>query len=738
MSSLPLSLQILRTIFGYEHFRGHQAAIVDQLVGGDDVLALMPTGGGKSLCYQIPSLIRPGTGVVISPLIALMQDQVENLRQVGIRAAFLNSTLSFRQQRQVERAFLSGVLDLLYVAPERLTTDHFLSVLQQAQVALFAIDEAHCVSQWGHDFRSDYWELALLHEKFPHVPRIALTATADERTRQEIITRLGLEQAHVFCASFDRPNIRYTIQLKQKAVAQLLRFLRTEHSRDSGIIYCLSRKKVEAVARYLNQNGFSALPYHAGLTHEEREAHQRQFVMEEGIIIVATIAFGMGIDKPNVRFVAHLDLPKSIESYYQETGRAGRDGEPSSAWMVYGLQEVILLRQMVEGSEADEVHKRVGRTKLEAMLGFCEVTSCRRKALLGYFGETMVLPCGNCDNCLFPPRTWNGTEAARKALSCVYRTNQKFGVHYVIDVLLGKDNDRIRQCKHHRLSTYGIGKDLDTKQWLSVFRQLVMLGYLTVDYENYGALKLTERCRPILRGETHLELRCDEEKKDTFQQDTKSVRASVTTTKKHSLSDPKQYALWEALRTLRKQIADAQNIPPYMILHDTSLLEMVRSRPRTLSELEQISGMGEHKREQYGQTFLALIQEHGVGIPSDYSELSETVEETLKWLKKGMQVKQIAEQRHLKPSTIYEHLAVAIRNKVISCRESVDIPEEEISNIKGIWKNLPLSEQQRSKPLYDALEGRYEYGMLQCFLAEWRLDSGETHCDNVSSASQRV
>jgi ATP-dependent DNA helicase RecQ len=712
MPSSPL--QILRTVFGYQSFRGLQSAIIERVVAGGDALVLMPTGGGKSLCYQIPALVRPGTGVVVSPLIALMQDQVEALRQLGVNAAFLNSTLAFEEQRQVERQFLAGELDLLYVAPERLTTERFLASLEQAPVALFAIDEAHCVSQWGHDFRADYWQLSLLHQRFPHIPRIALTATADERTRQEIITRLGLEEAEVFCSGFDRPNIRYTIASKQNSRAQLLHFLRAEHPDDAGIVYCLSRKKVEETAAYLSDHGFDALPYHARLSNEERQRNQRRFLMEDGVIVVATIAFGMGIDKPNVRFVCHLDLPKSLEAYYQETGRAGRDGQPADAWMVYGLQDVITLRKMVEDSEADELHKRVERHKLDAMLGFCEVTSCRRQALLRYFGEELKEPCGNCDTCLSPPSTWDGTEAARKALSCVYRTNQRFGAHHVIDVLLGKTHERIERFGHNHLSTFGLGKDLDEKQWLSVFRQLITLGYLAVDYEAYGALKLTEACRPVLRGETELRLRRDGERKVSRQ------KAPQVTT---SLADPANYRLWEALRALRKRLADEQSVPSYVIFQDSVLLDMVQKRPQSLSELGRLSGIGERKLERYGADFLALLKDHGTAPPKK-AVMNDTVEETLKLFRLGMDVERIAERRGLKTSTVYEHLATAIQLGWVEVNEAVDLPRDEAARIEKVWRGLPEEERRGLKPLYEAFDGKYEYGLLRCLRAGWERQAG--------------
>ncbi|MGA7983052.1 MAG: DNA helicase RecQ, partial [Chromatiaceae bacterium] len=502
-------LEVLNRVFGYASFRDAQQQIVDQVIAGGDALVLMPTGGGKSLCYQVPALLRPGTAVVVSPLIALMQDQVDALRQLGVRAAFLNSSLPYDAAQAVEQALLSGELDLIYVAPERLLTDRFLSLLNRVRVALFAIDEAHCVSQWGHDFRPEYIQLSLLHERWPEVPRIALTATADAPTRNEIVNRLQLGEARQFVSSFDRPNIRYRIIHKEQPRRQLLDFLREEHPSDSGIVYCLSRRKVEETAALLCGQGFRALPYHAGLTAETRRANQSDFLRGEGVIIVATIAFGMGIDKPDVRFVAHLDLPKSVEAYYQETGRAGRDGLPADAWMTYGIGDVVTLRRLIEDSEADERFKRVELHKLNALLGLCETTECRRRVMLNYFGEPLDDPCGNCDTCLTPVETWDGTVAAQKAMSCVYRTEQRFGVNYLIDVLLGKDHERIRRFGHDRISTYGIGKELDADQWKSVYRQLVAAGLVAVDIEGHGALKLTEHSRPVLRDEREVRLRRD-------------------------------------------------------------------------------------------------------------------------------------------------------------------------------------------------------------------------------------
>ena len=591
-------LSVLQQIFGYSEFRPPQDQIIQRLVDGDDALVLMPTGGGKSLCYQIPSLLLSGCGIVISPLIALMQDQVESLKLLGAKAAFLNSTLTADETQTIEHQLRAGELDLLYIAPERLAQAKTLQLLRSSKLALFAIDEAHCVSQWGHDFRADYLQLSMLHELFPEVPRIALTATADKRTRSEIISRLQLEEASQFIAGFDRPNIRYRITLKHNAKQQLLKFLKTEHANDSGIVYCLSRKKTEEIAFWLKDQGFNAYPYHAGLSTELRSKHQSHFLRDEAVIIVATIAFGMGIDKPDVRFVAHLDLPKTVESYYQETGRAGRDGEPADAWMIYGLQDVIKLRQMMENSAGSEEHKRAEQHRLNAMLGLCEITSCRRQALLDYFGEHLEEPCGNCDTCESPPQTWDGTEAARKALSCAFRTDQRFGVNHLIDVLRGANTDKIFQFGHQHLPVYGIGEELDNNQWRSVFRQLVARGYMSVDLERYGALRLEEKCRPLLRNETTIELR----------KDTKVKSARQLT--KVQLAPEIDVSLWEALRECRREFAEELGVPPYVVFHDSTLQEMCLRLPDNMADFAELSGVGERKLERYGPGFVRVIADH--------------------------------------------------------------------------------------------------------------------------------
>ena len=595
MTTTPLNS--LRQIFGYETFREHQQEIVEGLICGEDAFVLMPTGGGKSLCYQLPALLGEGLVIVVSPLIALMQDQVSALLQLGVDAAFLNSTLSGHEQRDVMHRAREGRLRLLYVAPERLMQPQTLDEFKALNVSLIAIDEAHCVSQWGHDFRQDYLALGELAAHFPGVPRMALTATATPRAREDIVARLGLEQGRRFIAGFDRPNIRYLVQPKQDARRQLAGFL-AGHRGESGIVYCMSRKKTESTAEWLAAQGFDALAYHAGLDAETRAERQRRFLREDGVIIVATIAFGMGIDKPDVRFVAHLDLPKNLESYYQETGRAGRDGEPSEAWLIYGLQDVVRLRQMVDASEADDDYKRRERAKLDALLGWCEVTDCRRRSLLAYFGDTLEEDCGNCDVCLSPPEVFDGTEAAQKILSTVYRTGQRFGAMHVIDVLLGKDTDKVRQHGHNALSVYGIGSEYDQTQWRSVLRQLIVTGWLSVDTAGYGALRLTEQSRPLLRGDVSLPLRRD--LLVTRKASPKRTREAA------SLSDADQ-PLFEALRELRKRLADENNVPPYVIFHDRTLAQIAADRPRSAADLLAISGVGQAKLERYGDAFLAAV-----------------------------------------------------------------------------------------------------------------------------------
>ena len=703
---MPVSAKkILNEIFGYREFRNNQAQIIDALVSGRDILALMPTGGGKSLCYQIPALLRTGTGIVISPLIALMQDQVDALNQLGIRAAFLNSTLDPARQREIEQQLLQHELDLLYLAPERLLTERTLALLQQTAPALFAIDEAHCVSQWGHDFRKEYQQLSILHQRFPDVPRIALTATADRRTRREIAEQLELQKAEIYVNSFDRPNIRYAIDSGQNGRDRLWRFLQQRHPDDAGIVYCLSRRKVEDVACWLNSNGRKALPYHAGLNAETRQQHQQRFLGEEGLVMVATIAFGMGIDKPDVRFVAHLNLPKSVEAYYQETGRAGRDGQPADAWMSYSLQDVITLRQFIHATDAEERYKRIAHHKLEAMLGLCDLTGCRRQALLEYFGESLRQPCGNCDNCLSPPATWDATEATRKALSCVYRTNQRFGVNYLINVLTGNSDERIERNRHQQLSTFGIGKELNATEWRAVFRQLISLGHLDTDLEGHGALQLTQKCRPLLRGETTLFLRRQTRREKTKK--TETGRARLPTWQQH---------LFDELRQLRLRISQEQGVPPYVIFHDSTLLEMVEKRPPDLHQMRFVSGVGEHKLALYGQRFLDLILQQGPPEILD-NRLSATINETLYLHHQGLNIAQIARQRDLKPATVYDHFAEAIAAGILDVRQILPLDDSDYKRILAAMDLLRSCENRGLKSLYETLDQAYDYPVLRCIIA---------------------
>ncbi len=599
------ALEVLRKTFGYPAFRGPQQDIISHVSGGGDALVLMPTGGGKSLCYQVPSLIREGTGVVVSPLIALMQDQVAALELLGVGAAFLNSSQDAQTARAVENALLAGKLDLLYVAPERLTTPRCLELLSKCPIALFAIDEAHCVSQWGHDFRPEYLQLSILHEQFPNVPRIALTATADPQTRTEIVSRLALEEARIFVSSFDRPNIHYAIVDKQDPRAQLLRFIREEHAGDAGIVYCLSRRKVDETAAWLAGQGINALPYHAGMDADSRRDHQARFQREEGVVMVATIAFGMGIDKPDVRFVAHLDLPKSIEGYYQETGRAGRDGLPADAWMTYGLADLVLQRRLIDQSEASEEFKRVSGSKLDALLGLCETAGCRRVRLLGYFGEQGG-PCGNCDTCLEPPETYDATDEARKALSAIYRTGQRFGAVHVIDVLRGKGGDRVSRWGHDKLGVFGIGAEIDEVAWRGVFRQLVALGFVHVDHESHGALKLTAASRAVLKGEQSVEMRRVVARKRA---------APATRVTAAAALSGEEVNLFDRLKAWRAAEARSQSVPAYVVLHDSTLAEIARRRPGDLDALATIGGIGAKKLEKYGAALLGLVSGHVVESP---------------------------------------------------------------------------------------------------------------------------
>jgi ATP-dependent DNA helicase RecQ len=600
-STSARALHLLETVFGYPQFRGQQADIVEHVSSGGDALVLMPTGGGKSLCYQIPALLRDGVGVVISPLIALMQDQVDALAEVGVRAAFLNSTQTYEESLRIERLVRTGEIDLVYVAPERLMTQRCLDLFAASRIALFAIDEAHCVSQWGHDFRPEYIKLSILHEQFPDVPRIALTATADHQTRAEIAHRLQLDDARQFVSSFDRPNIRYQIVEKANGRKQLLDFITSEHGGDAGIVYCLSRKKVEETAEFLNENGVRALAYHAGMEHAKRSTNQARFLREDNIVMVATIAFGMGIDKPDVRFVCHLDLPKSIEGYYQETGRAGRDGMPASAWMAYGLQDVVLQRRMIDESEADETFKRVLSVKLDAMLGLCETMHCRRTRLLDYFGEQSA-PCGNCDTCLIPPISFDGTVPVQKLLSAVYRVDQRFAAGHVIDVLRGVESDRIKQWHHNALSVFGIGAERTEAEWRAILRQVIALGLVTVDHESFSSLKLTDAARPVLKGGQQVQLR-------QYQKPVKQKRQAAAKNYVESDLSRSEQEIFDKLRWWRVETARAHNVPAYVIFVDATLREIAKAKPHSLQELRGVTGVGEKKLASYGDEIVAMISE---------------------------------------------------------------------------------------------------------------------------------
>jgi ATP-dependent DNA helicase RecQ len=605
--------QVLKDVFGYTSFRGQQAEIITRVAEGGDALVLMPTGGGKSLCYQIPALLRDGVGVVVSPLIALMQDQVAALTEAGVRAASLNSTLEWFESQSIEQQVRAGELDLLYVAPERLLTDRCLALLDATPLALFAIDEAHCVSQWGHDFRPEYIRLAALAKRYPNVPRIALTATADAITRQEIIERLHLKDAKSFVSSFDRPNIRYRIGEKQNARKQLIEFIDNEHPGESGIVYCLTRANVDETAATLEEHGIAALPYHAGMENKQRERHQNRFIREDGVVMVATIAFGMGIDKPDVRYVAHLNLPRSIEGYYQETGRAGRDGLPADAWMLYGLSDVVQHRLLIDQSESGEEHKRIVTSKLDAILGLCETTGCRRVRLLDYFGEASE-PCGNCDNCLSPPEEWDGTNAAIKLMSCIYRCQKAngfgFGAQHVIDILRGKLTQKVQDYRHDRLSTFGVGAELDAMQWRSVVRQLVMLRLIRVDHENYNVLRLMPACREVFKGERQIRLRRETKRVPKK----RGSRGPVNSSRLEVSASPESEAVFQALRAWRAGVAREHGVPAYTVFHDKTLHEIARALPRSPGQLREISGVGATKLERYGDSLLELVKTHGEGF----------------------------------------------------------------------------------------------------------------------------
>jgi ATP-dependent DNA helicase RecQ len=702
---LEQAQRVLKDIFGYDSFRGRQGAIIERVASGGDALVLMPTGGGKSLCFQVPALLREGLAVVVSPLIALMDDQVATLEELGVAAASLNSTLSAEQQRELAHRIRRGEIKMLYLAPERLVQPRMLEFLHGLQIALFAIDEAHCVSAWGHDFRPEYLQLGQLAEQFPDVPRIALTATADKRTREEIVTRLHLQNAERFLSSFDRPNIFYRIVPKDQPRKQLLAFL-GERRGNAGIVYCLSRKKVDEVAAFLCEQKFPALAYHAGLPSDVRASNQKRFLNEEGLIMVATIAFGMGIDKPNVRFVAHMDLPKSLEAYYQETGRGGRDGLPADAWMAYGLQDVLMLKQMLQNSEGDEVHKRVEQHKLDAMLALCEETRCRRQSLLGYFDEDMPDPCGHCDNCVDGVQTWDATEPARQALSTIYRTGQRYGVGHLVDVLLGKDTEKVRSPGHEKLSVHGVGKAHSEGEWRSIFRQLVARGLVDIDLEGYGGLRLSDSCRPLLRGEVTLELR-KELKPQTSSRGGSGSGGSPAS----QLVRGEEREQWEALRALRRKLAEEHAVPPYVIFPDSTLLEMLRSQPANLAEMGKVSGVGARKLERYGAAFLQVLG--GAEAPKVVTDVRH---ELISLARAGMTPAQIAAQLQCTEKNVYSLLAEAIAAQQLSLEQALDLPEElreEIQDafLDGEGELPPVSQVQ------EQFAGRVPDGVLYCVRA---------------------
>lgn len=691
------ALSILKNVFGYDSFRGEQAAIVEWIAKGGDALVLMPTGGGKSICFQIPALLRGGLAVVVSPLIALMEDQVATLNELGVRAAALNSSLSVEQQRAIATEIKQGLIKFLYVAPERVVQERMLSFLQQLPIGLFAIDEAHCVSQWGHDFRPEYLQLGQLATLFPNVPRVGLTATADKRTQQEIIERLHLKKAKTFLASFNRPNIFYRIQPKEQPRKQLLSFL-VDKREEAGIVYCMSRKRVEETAEFLQGQGYNALPYHAGLSSSIRSFNQHRFLNEEGIIIVATIAFGMGIDKPNVRFVAHLDLPKSLEAYYQETGRAGRDGLPAEAWMVYGLQDVLFNQQLLMQSDGSEQHKRLELHKLQTMLALCEETRCRRQVLLAYFDEVLPEPCGYCDNCRDNVQTWDATEAARKALSTVYRSGQRYGVGHLVDILLARNTEKIRALGHQHLSVFGIGKQHNEKVWRTLFRQLIVRGLVEIDLDGFSGLRLTDQCRDVLKGNEKLQLRID---------NTQTKQDKPRTVIHHVQEGEKQ--LWEALRTLRRRLAEEHNVPPYVIFHDATLLEMLHYKPATLDDLAKINGVGTHKLENYGAIFLEVIN----GREVTDSRAQDIQYEIIALARSGMTVSQIGQHLNCSTKAVYRSLAEAISQQQLSLEQALDLPNDLLDKIQTGF----LAEEGKLASVtkvYKQLNGQVDEGVLHC------------------------
>lgn len=720
--------EILSSVFGFSDFIGLQEPIIDTVMRGGDCLVLMPTGGGKSLCYQIPAMLRDGVGICVSPLIALMQDQVQGLAQMGVRAACLNSALDPNTALDIEHMVENGQLDLLYVAPERLCRPGFLDFLARCNPALFAIDEAHCVSQWGHDFRPEYTQLSILRERFPHVPRIALTATADKPTQTDIVRNLHLEDAQVFATGFDRPNITYTVTPKKNAHSMLKRFIRDNHPNDAGIVYRLSRKKVEKTAEFLCKEGYNALAYHAGMSTRDRARNQDRFMREEGVIMVATIAFGMGVDKPNVRFVCHLDPPKSLEAYHQETGRAGRDGLPASAWMCFGMQDIAVMRSMIDSGEADETRKRVEHAKLASLFAFLETAGCRRQALLAYFGDH-IEPCGNCDNCISPVETWDGTVAAQKALSNIYRTEQRFGTNYLTQVLTGKGSDRIRQFGHDKVSTFGIGQELTQEQWKSVYRQLLASGLCSVDLDRFNALTLNERSWPVLKGEQKVRFRTD----PVLPKKSKKKKRRAPALAEDVLTSWEAEALFESLRDLRLRVSEEQGVPPYAIFPDKTLLELVRYRPADLNQLGCMPGVGLKKLKHYGNTFLTCLADHEAehgrpatvpAIPEEWLErlerrktkrqtLSATEEQTLDLFLKHGDVDRVCAIRDLKPSSIWKHLTRAATLGKIDRNAVVDLPDGEIDLITSTIKAFEAKGIVSTTPVFETLNKRYSYDLLR-------------------------
>lgn len=720
--------EILRSVFGFDGFIGLQESIINNVMAGGDSLVLMPTGGGKSLCYQIPAMLRNGVGICVSPLIALMQDQVQGLTQMGVRAACLNSSLDPHEAWDVEQRLETGQLDLLYVAPERLCKPGFLDLLARCNPCLFAIDEAHCVSQWGHDFRPEYMQLSVIKERFPDVPRLALTATADEPTQRDIVKNLQLEQAQVFATGFDRPNITYTVLPKNNSQKMLLRFIEENHPGDAGIIYRISRKKVEKTAAFLEKNGITALPYHAGLSQDVRYRNQERFMREEGVVMVATVAFGMGVDKPNVRFVCHLEPPKSLEAYHQETGRGGRDGLPSSAWMCFGMQDVAILRSMIDSGDANSTRKRVEHSKLGSMFAFLEAASCRRQALLGYFGEH-IEPCGNCDNCLNPVETWDGTEAAQKALSNIFRTEQRFGVSYLVQVLTGRKTDRIMNFGHDQVSTFGIGNDMSQDHWKSVYRQLLAYGMVSVDMDRFNALTLNDRSWPVLRGEQEVRFRTD----PVLPKKTKKKKKPKSVVAEEILSNWEAEALFETLRDLRLSVAEEQSVPPYAIFPDKTLLEMVQYRPQDRNSLGCISGVGELKLQRFGEVFLMALKAHEAehGRPGNVPpipegraeqrqkkndrkrEFSDTAQKSLDLFLDWGDIDEVARKRDLKPASIWRHLSQAAQLGKIDYRQVLNLPDNEIDLIRNTLFAFKQKGIVALAPVFEALDKQYSYEMIR-------------------------